>query len=190
MSTPTKAKKQSSGRTTPKKLTTAAEWSKDAKGRPLTVPSGKTCLVSKPEGLKAFMVNGEIPNILLPILSAALDGEGVDEETIKELVGEDPGKLAELTGLADIATINCVLEPRVVPAPRFPEGHARVGEVIPPHERDDDNVLYVDYIEDMDKWFILRYVLAGQTDLESFREELAKSVAGVQPSEGVGETSQ
>lgn len=186
MSTTKKATKKQGGRVTPKKVTTAAEWaaSSDAKGRPLEVPSGKVCLVRKPDGLKAFMDKGKIPNILLPILLEALDGKKIDETDMKELF-QDPDKIQEMMSLADVAVINCVMEPQVHAVPVDEE----TGEVIPPHKRDEDDKLYVDYIQDEDKWFIFRWVMAGQSDLESFREELASNVATLQSGEGMGEDS-
>jgi len=188
MSTKQTTKKQSK-RVTPKKITSASEWIKDTdvKGRPLEVPSGKMCLVHKPEGLKAFMQDGSVPNFLLPILASALEGKHRSVEDLSDELdlSSSPDRLAQVFELADRTAINCVIEPKVHPVPRYEDG-PRAGEVIPPHERPDDDKLYVDYITDEDKWFIFNYVMSGQTDLETFRAQLAENVAALQSGEGVG----
>jgi hypothetical protein len=158
-----------SRRTTPKKtVTSASDWVKEAleerKGKPLTVPSGKTCLVAKPDGLKAFTDKGMVPNALMPIMQRAMSGAKLDEGEIEKTITENPSVIADMIDMVDAVVIDCVVEPKVSPIP-LDEG----GEVIPPHERDDDDTLYVDYIDYGDKMAIFNYALNGVQSVAKFR---------------------
>jgi hypothetical protein len=179
------ARTTNSGRTTePAPITTGAEWGREArdkrvKGRPVTVPTGKTCLVKMLDSMQEFLARGDVPNAMLPMMQEAATGKVKDEKQVTDLVMSDPGKLKDMFDLVDMIVIECVLEPPVAPIPQNDEG-----KVIPPHLRDDDDTLYVDYIDLGDKMFIFNYALSGVSDLEQFR---AGSGQGVVPLRAVEE---
>lgn len=184
-----KAARKSSGR-----VTTASEWKKDAqKGKPvpLTVPSGKTCLVQRPQGIQAFLSNGTVPNALMPIIQEALDkADGKEKPELdkaamtKDIMG-DPERLASVFEMMDLVTIETVVEPKVYPIPVDEEGVQ-----VPAHLRDDDDKLYVDYIDQEDKMFIMNFAMEGQSEIEPFRAEVASTVEAVSSVEGVGQDTE
>lgn len=163
-------------------VTSASEWRADALARPLTVPSGKTCLVKKPDGMKMFLDSGMVPNSLLPIVESALTGQEVDEKEVASRVLSDTEQLADLLAFVDRVVIRTVVEPVVKAVPVNEE----TGEEIPPHLRDEDDSLYVDYIDQADKMFIFNYSVSGVTDLESFRQGSNEGLADLLAIQGMG----
>jgi hypothetical protein len=180
----------SSGRTTaPAPITKAVDWGREAKakritGRPLTVPSGKTCLVKMLDSMQEFLARGDIPNAMLPLMQEAATGKSPDEKEISAMVLQDPEKLVEMFNLVDMIVIECVLEPTVSPLPADDEGN-----IIPPHKREDDDTLYIDYIDLEDKMFIFNYALSGVSDIEQFRKESGQGVVPIRAVEGLDEST-
>lgn len=175
----TAKKKAASKKPEQQQVTPASEWIKDAKGSPLTVPSGKTCLVRKPDGMQAFMSQGMVPNTLLGVVQQSLedkDPDKVDLEAISDMAMKNPQALEDMLSMCDAVVIHCVVEPSVEPVPLDDDGN-----IVPPNKRPDDDTLYVDYIDWDDKMFIFNYAMGGTKDLETFREEQASAMAGVLP---------
>lgn len=165
-------------RVTPKKAkaatTTAKEW-KSGKTTDLKLPSGNVCLVRKPDGMKAFMVNGKIPNSLMPLVSDALDSKS-DGELDMKAVMEDPQRMKDLMEMIDSITVSTVVEPAVLPVPNNVD--EKTGAITPvPHDERDDEILYVDEIDTEDKLMIMGWALGGVKDLEQFRETTTDRVA-------------
>jgi hypothetical protein len=172
--------KKSTGRVTPKKtpaaITDGSEWARDARsqrvdGKPLTVPSGKTCLVRRPDSLATFTDKGMIPNRLMPIVMDAIGGKKIEEETQIKMM-QDPDLLLDMIGMVDNVVVDCVIQPEVTPVP-----YQEDGSPLPPQHRPDDDTLYVDYIDMEDRFFIFNYALSGVSDVERFRSESAESMA-------------
>lgn len=170
-------------RTTPKKAaadtpskgaTPASQW-KNNKTIELTVPSGNVCLVRRPPGIQSYLVNGSIPNALMPMITAALDGDNDGEINLKD-IASDPAKLQAVFSLADRLVLDTVIEPHVMPLPD------------PGTDRDDD-CLYIDEIDLDDKMFIMSYAMAGVKDLESFRSGQAQRMASLEVGDGVPSTA-
>lgn len=166
-----------------KSVTSVSDWKKGTTAEPLDLPSGKTCLV-KVVGAQAFLRAGVIPNSLLPIVSGALEqaqkGQKpqVDATDIMLDVAKDPEKLAQIFEMADAVTVMTVIEPRVEPIP--PVDNTTGVQL----DRDPD-VLYVDEVDDEDKFFIMQFAMGGSRDLERFRNELAANVDDVESGSGV-----
>lgn len=167
------AAKPSTGRTTPraepKEVTDSGSWAAEgrikAKGYPLEVPSGKVCLVKRPDGLKLFLDQGMVPNALLPIVQEAVnEHKEKTPEELQQIVVENPEMLGAILELATNVVLDCVLEPKVHPVPLDDEGN-----IIPPHQRDEDDTLYIDYIDGDDLMFIFNFAVSGVTDLSGFR---------------------
>lgn len=188
------AKAVSNGRVTkPAPITSAAEWGRDARenrvtGRPLTVPTGKTCLVKMVDSMANFIAGGNVPNALLPMMQEAATGKGVDEKSLMELVLGSPENMRDMFSMIDNLVVECVLQPPVAPVPQYEDGE-KAGQDIPPHERPDDDTLYVDYIDDDDKMFIFNYALSGVSDLEQFRKITTPSLEVVSAVEGLDESA-
>jgi hypothetical protein len=165
-----------------KSVTPVSEWKGKKTAEPLDLPSGNTCLVQV-VGAQAFLRAGAIPNSLLPMVTGALEEaqkgkkSTLDPNKIMEEVAKDPEKLAEIFGMADAVTVMTVIEPRVQPVPVADESG-----VVP--ERDPDT-LYVDDVDDEDKFFIMQFAMGGSRDLERFRNELAANVDALESSDDV-----
>lgn len=187
--------KKSTGRVTPRKtvapVTSAADWKRSSSigdPIPLTVPSGKTCLIKRPLGLHVFLKRGMIPNSLLEVVQTAMAGKKSEVSDLTEKVIGNTDQINDMFGLVDDVTIEMVVEPLISPIPVVTEENSAyfgvlagliVGEEIPPHLRDDDDTLYVDYVEDQDKFFIFNYAVGGTNDVETFRERQAENVAAL-----------
>ena len=139
----------------PPEIADVSSWKKPAE--PTMLPSGKWVVIRR-VGMKAFILNGTIPNSLMSIVQGALEtGVGPkDEELMKEMLG-DPEKLAEFIGMLDAAVVNAMVNPRVYPTP------------LDESERDDDR-LYADEIDEADKMAIFQVAVGGTVDLEQFRQ--------------------
>lgn len=177
-------------KSTPPPITSAAEWGKGARearvhGRPVTVPSGKTCLVKMLDSMGEFLARGDVPNALLPLMMEAAQGKTEEASDVTSAVLDDPAKLMEMFELVDKIVCECVLEPTVSPVPQDDEGNN-----IPAHLRDDDDTLYVDYVELEDRMFIFNYALSGVSDIERFREELSEGMVPVSAVDDVERSSE
>ena len=177
----------------PPPITSAGEWGKDARqnrvdGRPVTVPSGKTCLVKMLDSMGEFLARGDVPNALLPLMMEAAQGKTESAKDVADAVFEDPEKLIQMFSLIDTIVCECVLEPPVAPVPQYdvPADHPNYGKNIPAYERPDDDTLYVDYIELEDKMFIFNYSLSGVSDIEQFRTKLQEGMESVPSVDNVG----
>ena len=150
------------------KTTPAAEWKKRSlrKTAELTLPSGFTCKVARVD-LLTFMKTGRIPNSLRSIIDKAMGGKEVSQdEIVEKLIGGDSDALKtfeDMMTMADAVVVECMVEPKVVPAPASEE------------ERSETD-LHVDEIDPEDRMFIFNFAVGGTRDLETFREGQAGNV--------------
>lgn len=154
-------------------FTPASEWKKAVQLtlQDVELPSGHTCQV-KAVGMETLIKKGMIPNDLLGIIQKALDNnQGKKNEALKKLeqqklldeLLEDRAKLSAVFDLADVITVECVVQPKVLPAPEHSENR-------------DPELLYVDEVDMEDKMFIFNFVVGGTKKVGEFREELASTV--------------
>jgi hypothetical protein len=155
-------------------------------GGKIELPSGLVVKAKNPGGLTAFIANGTIPNSLLAIVQKALKGGNTGdamEEASK--LADDVDSLGEMIELMDVVTAQVIQEPKVRRAPTqadvdrhnllFPEN-----QVTEPDElRKEDEFLYTDEIELMDKQFLFQWISGGTRDLETFRQKYESNVAAV-----------
>jgi hypothetical protein len=170
-------------------ITSTQEW-KSGRYVELTVPSGKTCLAKRPDGMQVFMKMGMVPNALMPIVERAikegkaageqLKDDGYDPSEMMNEVIKDPEKLSAIVDLVDAITCHCVVQPVVKPVPRGDEG-----DIVPDSEREDGDFLYVDWVDMTDKMFIFNWSVGGTSDLESFREQQATLVEAISTGPGM-----
>jgi len=156
----------SNTRKTAKKASSAAEFKK-AKG-PVKLPSGLYMELKRP-GLMALAKDGLIPNSLMGIVDAGIKAGKAPEPS--EVLGEDGVDIAEMEKMVDNIVCAVAVDPEVSPLIDPETGEPWV-------ERDDD-VVYIDDIEEMDKMFIFQYVTGGTSNLEQFRQESANLLASV-----------
>jgi hypothetical protein len=156
-------------------VTSAKEWKKDStKGRvELPLPSGKTCLVKAP-GMRALMTGGFIPNDLLDLVMSQLDTNAgkppkskPSQLDLMKSVKEDPSKIKAVFEMFDAIVVECVLAPEVHPVPEDEDDR-------------DEELLYVDEVDEEDKQFIAGFVMGGTKDLKKFRVESAAGLDALQ----------
>lgn len=141
------------------------DFKKRRQATPLTLPSGLV-VEARRTSLETIVRSGNVPNSLLPLVEKALNkGSSID---VEELVGDevDMDKVADMMNMVDELVVASVANPQV---------HS-----IPEDEDDrDDELLYVDEMDEEDKLFIFQWVIGGTSDLEQFRGELVTTLESV-----------
>lgn len=157
------------------KATSVSAWKKSTVPPIVEMPSGNLMRVRR-IGLQALIKMGTLPNSLMAIADRAV-GKGkqkpqeVSNEELVDLL-KDRKKVEEIGRFMDQVTILCAYEPKVEPLP--PEGVER-----------DDDVLYVDEVDEEDKMFLFQVVTGGTTDVEAFRREHGSTMADIRGRENV-----
>lgn len=143
-----------------KTVSDASAFKKRTQGIVLTLPSGLTIRAKRVE-LQTFILQGNIPNPLMDVVSEALSkGQKAD---IPSMVGVDEGRIDldmvnDMYDMVNKVVAASFIEPKVHPLPG------------PDEERDDD-LLYVDEVDDEDKMFVMQWATGGTDDIATFREE-------------------
>lgn len=159
-----------------KKTTSAREWKGKKVGVDLTLPSGNVCLAMRP-GMDTFLKSNRIPNSLMPIIqesiNAAKGGKpGKELDIDLAALFDDPEKMAAVIEFQDAVIMAAVIQPPLAAIPADDEVR-------------DDDILYVDDVDALDKAFLFQWALGGAADVEGFRKGLAETVAGLPASETV-----
>lgn len=150
----------------------------------LELPSGLVVKWRNPGGLRAFLLNGQIPNALMPVVEEALNSrQGVEAVDMSELI-KDTENLREMMAMYDNIALMCMVEPKLHPVPtwddvrenneKFPE--APVDE---PEDLRSDEKLYVDELPDDDKQYFFYLIGGGVQDLKKFREQQELNVGNL-----------
>jgi hypothetical protein len=139
----------------------ASDFKKN-RGGLLTLPSGLTVKANRAGGMRAFVAAGNIPNSLMGIVDDALKQENGNKVDPSAVLGDDGNMdaqmLEDMLALTDSVVIQVVTEPKIHPVPEDED------------DRDDD-LVYIDEVDDEDKMFIFQWVTGGTSDVERFRQE-------------------
>jgi hypothetical protein len=165
---------------TKKQRSTAKTWKGKASGVDLELPSGNICYAKRP-GMDTFLAEGKVPNALMPIITKSMEkakgGKPLNsnELDMSEFLN-DQEKLNAVIEFQNLVVLTAVKEPAVLP--------------VPENESDrEDDLLYIDEVDQMDKAFIFQWAMGGPAELEGFRNRLASAVSDLeQGEEVVGET--
>lgn len=154
------------------KVSTAKQWKKAGGAGPLDLPSGNTALVIRP-GVMSFAKQGLIPNSLMGMMNKAADGKLADKDLQKGLgdILEDPKKMQDMLGMVDAITLYCVVQPKVYPVSRREEIMADEGLSEDERERQLEELIFIDEVDEADKMFIFNWAVGGDRDLDRFREQ-------------------
>jgi hypothetical protein len=143
-------------------------WKKASRPQAMTMPSGNVMKIRRVK-FETFMKTGIIPNSLMAIVQDAIN-KGTDPDKVDLEIDEimdDTSKIGDLFTMIDEVVIFCAVEPAV--------------HRVPAEEKDrDDELLYVDEIDQDDKAFIFNLSQGGTDDVSQFRSEQADSVAALQ----------
>lgn len=153
---------------TTSQVTSAMEWKKDQRGV-IDLPSGKTARLRR-TSIQTLMAAKMIPNNLMGIVQEALNKGKLEMDPADFL--KDPDKMSDMLELVDIVVVHCVLEPVIHATPKDED------------ERDDD-LLYVDEIDDEDRSFIFQYATGGTSDVAKFRAEASEQLGSIQSQQTV-----
>lgn len=125
--------------------------------------------------MQVLLRNGSIPNSLMPIVEKALRegqrGQQLDSNQLMAELTED--KLAEYQLAMDNVVMAVVVLPEIRPVP------VKDGQPVPDQDRD-QSAAYIDWIDEMDKIFLMQYATGGSADAEKFREQFAQFLGPVQ----------
>lgn len=152
-----------------KQPTAAKNWKKAAKRVELTLPSGNVCL-AKPMQITKMLSDGFFPDSLRGIVLQQIGDEKISEAESAAAVQnafQDMTGINEMFEVFDRVCMAVILEPVVLPAP---ENEA---------DRNDD-IVYIDEVDQEDKMFIFQWAVGGDTDIERFREESANGVGSLE----------
>jgi hypothetical protein len=147
----------------PVEVTPVSSWK--VQNPPLELPSGKSMKVRK-VGFQAFMKAGLIPNSLLSTVQSSID-RGVEPQLDLSAIASDTKQMQDMLDMVDDVICFVAMDP---PVNKTPKSEA---------DRDED-LLYVDEIDDEDKMFIFGVCTGGTRDVEQFRNEQANSLAALQ----------
>lgn len=171
--------------------------------KPLTdldLPSGERCQVKRP-GVQGLIKAGVLHS--LDSLTAIVQqetipkAEGKPLRAAKSLVN-DPEKFDQMMNTVDKIVCHVVTQPTVLPSvrPVLVDGEQKtdangekVFEDIPDDERDHEAV-YVDYIDSIDKMFIMNFAVGGSADLAEFRAATEASMGSLQPREAAEDSTE
>lgn len=161
---------KSAAPTTPSSV---ADFKKGTAAEVLELPSGKSAQIRRIP-LTSLLAEGLLGDSLGALAQRAVDaGEGMKPQDIKEM-SQDPQKIMEALDIFDKIAAKCFVNPPVT-------YHKIDGKDIPEEERDPD-ILYSDELDIQDKVYVFQVIAGGSSDLQRFRIEFEKSVAGISAS--------
>lgn len=180
------AKKAAAKKAAPKQPTAsnARDFKNRRKGMYVELPSGLVVRARRVE-LKTFLERGDVPNPLMEIVAEAI--EQGDKSKPEDMIGTDEGKLNfdmihDMYAMVENVVIACVVEPKVHPLPTVIDDDGEPVEK-PTEEQiedaKDDDLVYIDEVEDEDKMFLFQWVQGGTSDLATFRQEAGASLASL-----------
>lgn len=184
------AKKAAASRKTTQASDVGA-FKKRRQGEILPLPSGLSVRARRVE-LQTFIRQGNIPNPLMNIVSEALEkGKKAD---IPQMMGVEEGKIDldmvnEMYDMVNAVVIASVQEPQILPIPtkddveKWNTDHPDE-QVNNPEELRDDDLLYVDEVDDLDKMFLFQWSSGGTADLDRFLEEASADMASLAEVQG------
>lgn len=188
------AKKAASKKTT---ASNVQAFKKRKEGVLLDLPSGLTVQAKKVE-LQTFIRQGNIPNPLMNIVSEALEkGKKAD---VPKMMGVEDGEISldmvnDMYEMVNAVVVSSIVVPKVHSIPskddvevwntKNPDGQVNDSE-----ELRDDDLLYVDEVDDEDKMFIFQWASGGTADIARFREEARADMDALAKIQGSGSTAE
>ena len=184
-----KSGKRQSGNPARRNVTSVKDWKRSSTAEEIPLPSGKVCLANR-IGMVAFLQQGAIPDYLTPIVQRVIrEKRYLPPEKEKELA-TDPVAALKTQEMLDRALVMTVVEPKV----HMPPGCAECGMWLNFNDDDrhnrksekfehdfeqeelDEDLLYADEVDLVDKMFLFQWSVGGRADLNSFREQYAESL--------------
>lgn len=178
----------------------------------LDLPSGEVCQVRRP-GVQGLIKAKALHS--LDSLTAIVQNETIPKAEGKpttdvEAIANDPEKFGKMMDTVDKIVCHVVVQPKVVTnlTPEV-DGDGEIvmdGDTPKLRELTDDEkdaavaeweadhpnlpLVYVDWIDSVDKMFIMNFAVGGSGDLAEFRKATQVSVGGVQPGEATADPAE
>lgn len=162
----------------------------------LELPSGERCQVRKP-GIQGLIRAGVLHSV--DTLTAIVQNETIPNAQGRPVtdiaaVVKDADQFDKMMALVDKIVVYTVTQPQVLNSVRpikdeqgldkKDENDETIVEQIPDDERlEGDDVVYTDWIDDMDKMYIMEFAVGGTADLQQFRSQAATSLGSLHPRE-------
>lgn len=165
---PTKKVAATQTKMRPEGPSAAADFKQRLAGEVLPLPSGLAVRARRVQ-LEDLVLQGNVPNQLMAVVNEALDkGQKAD---IASMVGVDEGEVdiemvRDMFTMVNEVVVTSVVSPVINPVPD--EGDEK-----------DDDLLYVDEVDPVDKMFIFQWCIGGTDDLERFRQEAGADMASL-----------
>lgn len=155
----------------------------------LELPSGEMCQVKRP-GVQGLLKAGVLHS--MDALTAIVQQDTIPAAEGKPKVDaqkimDDPEKFNTMMETVDKIVMHVVTDPKLVPnavsqamidADGSELTSADLGRELEPEERDPE-LVYIDYVDMMDRMFIMNFAVGGSADLVQFRKETADAVGSV-----------
>lgn len=172
------AKKAAAKKAAAPKTASAGAFKQRRGGEDLQLPS-ELWIKAKRVELQTMVLQGAVPNALMEVVSAAL--EKGQKSDIPKMMGVEEGKIDldmvnDMYEMVNAVVVQVFVEPKCYPVPEAED------------DRDDD-LLYVDEVDDTDKMFLFQWASGGTSDLERFREEADADMASLAEIQGAGATT-
>lgn len=162
------------------------DFKKKHSGAIMQLPSGFNVRARR-VSLRAFLQSGSVPNPLLPIVEEALaKGKGADVQAIMGKNGEvDIDMINEMYDMVNQVVCSVLIEPKVNMVPTLEDmdkwnENNPTERVAHPDDLRDDDLLYVDELEDEDKMFLFQWASGGTDDIATFREEAKQQLVALE----------
>lgn len=161
----------------------------------LTLPSGEVCQVVRP-GVQGLIKAGVLQS--LDALTAIVQtetipkAEGKPVVDIKAITG-DSDKFNSMMEAVDKIVIHVVQQPKVydltitqhdIDKDDLPFTAEDLGREFTDEDPRDPDRIYIDYIDSMDKMFIMNFAVGGSADLAQFRQATTNVVGSVSDGQG------
>jgi hypothetical protein len=166
----------------------------------LELPSGEVCQAKRPgvQGLVKAGVLHSLDSLTSIVQSETIpkaEGKPLAKDKSVQAIMEDPDKFNKMMEQTDKIVMFVVVQPKIHPNTRpvmqdIIDDGVKLGEEavmkdgepvleeIPLEERDPE-LVYIDYIDPMDKMYIMNFAVGGSVDLQSFRAQAQASMGGV-----------
>lgn len=162
------------------------DFKKKHSGSIMKLPSGFNVRARR-VSLRAFLQSGNVPNPLLPIVEEALSkGKTADVQAIMGKEGAvDLDMINEMYDMVNQVVCSVLIEPKVQMVPTIEDmdkwnANHPTESVKHPDDLRDDEILYVDELEDEDKMFLFQWASGGTDDVALFREEAKQQLAALE----------
>lgn len=173
-------------------VSSVSDWKRESTATIVALPSGKRCLANR-IGMMSFLQQGTVPDYLTPVIEKVIREKKYLPPEEEQDIANDPVAALKAQEMMDRALVLTVVEPPVHMPPGCEDcgqyldynddgAHNRNGKNFThdfiQEEREED-LLYTDEVDLMDKVFLFQWSVGGGADLKEFRKSWTESMERV-----------